>query len=155
MPIHLRANPDDYASAVLVPGDPRRAKYIAETFFDPGARCVNEERGMLGFTGTYQGRPLSVQSVGMGGASAAIYYTELAEQLGARRIVRVGTAGGLKARAADGRHGGGGQRHERRPDDRHPHPRRSARADRRLALGRAGAVAWRASVAPPCTSARS
>jgi DeoD family purine-nucleoside phosphorylase len=97
MPIHLRANPDDYAPAVLVPGDPRRAKYIADTFFDPGAKCVNEERGMLGFTGTYQGRPLSVQSVGMGGASAAIYYTELAEQLGARRIVRVGTAGGLKA----------------------------------------------------------
>jgi DeoD family purine-nucleoside phosphorylase len=95
MPIHLRAEPDDYAPAVLVPGDPRRAKYIAETFFDPGARCVNEERAMLGFTGTFKGKPLSVQSVGMGGASAAIYYTELAEQLGAKRIIRVGTAGGL------------------------------------------------------------
>jgi DeoD family purine-nucleoside phosphorylase len=95
MPIHLRAEPSDYASAVLVPGDPRRAKYIAETFFDPGARCVNEERGMLGFTGTFQGKPISVQSVGMGGASAAIYYTELAQQLGATRIIRVGTAGGL------------------------------------------------------------
>ena len=55
MPIHLRAQPDDYAPAVLVPGDPRRAKYIAETFFDPGSRCVNEERGMLGFTGTFDG----------------------------------------------------------------------------------------------------
>jgi len=94
MPVHLRAEPSDYASAVLVPGDPRRAKFIAETFFDPGARCVNEERGMLGFTGTFKGRPISVQSVGMGCASAAIYYSELI-QLGATRIIRVGTAGGL------------------------------------------------------------
>jgi 5'-methylthioadenosine phosphorylase/purine-nucleoside phosphorylase len=94
MPIHLRAEPSDYAPSVLVPGDPRRARYIAETFFE-GARCVNEERGMLGFTGTYKGQPISVQSVGMGGASVSIYYTELAEQLGAKRIVRVGTAGGL------------------------------------------------------------
>lgn len=95
MPVHLRAEPSDYAPAVLVPGDPRRARHIAETFFDPGARCVNEERGMLGFTGTFRGEPISVQSVGMGGPSAAIYYTELI-QLGAKRIVRVGTAGGLK-----------------------------------------------------------
>jgi 5'-methylthioadenosine phosphorylase/purine-nucleoside phosphorylase len=96
MPIHLRAEPSDYAPAVLVPGDPKRAAYIAEHHFDPGARLVNDERGMLGFTGTYHGRPISVQSVGMGGASAAIYYTELAQFLGARRIIRVGTAGGLK-----------------------------------------------------------
>jgi purine-nucleoside phosphorylase len=94
MPVHLRADPADYASAVLVPGDPKRARYMAETFFDPGARCVNDERGMLGFTGTYRGTPISVQSVGMGGPSAGIYYNELI-QLGATRIVRVGTAGGL------------------------------------------------------------
>lgn len=94
MPIHLRAEPSDYAPSVLVPGDPRRARYIAETFFDPGFRLVNEERGALGFTGTYRGEPLSVQSVGMGCASAAIYYSELI-QLGARRLIRVGTAGGL------------------------------------------------------------
>jgi 5'-methylthioadenosine phosphorylase/purine-nucleoside phosphorylase len=94
MPIHLRANPGDYASAVLVPGDPRRAKYIADNFFDPGFRLVNEERGALGFTGTFQGKPISVQSVGMGCASAGIYYNELI-QLGATRIIRVGTAGGL------------------------------------------------------------
>lgn len=93
MPIHLRAEPSDYAPAVLVPGDPRRAKYIAETFFDD-ARCVNEERGMLGYTGTFRGKPISVQAVGMGCASAAIYYSELI-QLGVRRIIRVGTAGGL------------------------------------------------------------
>jgi len=94
MPIHLRAEPSDYAPAVLVPGDPRRAQYIAETFFDPGYRLVNEERGALGFTGTYRGTPISVQSVGMGCASAGIYYNELI-QLGATRIIRVGTAGGL------------------------------------------------------------
>jgi DeoD family purine-nucleoside phosphorylase len=94
MPIHLRAEPSDYATAVLVPGDPHRATYIAETFFDPGAKCVNEERGMLGYTGTFKGKPISVQAVGMGCASAAIYYSELI-QLGATRIIRVGTAGGL------------------------------------------------------------
>ena len=94
MPIHLRAEQGDYAPAVLVPGDPRRARYIAENFFDPGARCVNEERGALGFTGTFQGKPISVQSVGMGCASASIYYSELI-QLGATRLIRVGTAGGL------------------------------------------------------------
>jgi DeoD family purine-nucleoside phosphorylase len=95
MPIHLRAEPSDYAPAVLVPGDPKRATYIAEHHFDPGARVVNDERGMLGYTGSYRGKPISVQSVGMGGASAAIYYTELTQQLGARRLIRVGTAGGL------------------------------------------------------------
>ena len=94
MPIHIRAEATDYAQAVLVPGDPRRATYIAETFFDPGARLVNEERGALGYTGTYKGKPISVQAVGMGCASAAIYYSELI-QLGATRLVRVGTAGGL------------------------------------------------------------
>ena len=94
MPIHLRAEPGDYAPAVLVPGDPRRATYIAEHFFEPGYRLVNEERGALGYTGTFRGRPISVQSVGMGCASAGIYYSELI-QLGAKRIVRVGTAGGL------------------------------------------------------------
>src|SRR5215207_8194203 len=57
MPIHLRADPGDYAAAVLCPGDPRRAAYIAATFFDPGWRQVNEERGMRGFTGTFDGRP--------------------------------------------------------------------------------------------------
>ena len=77
------------------PGDPRRATYIAETFLDPGARCVNEERGMLGYTGTFEGRPLSVQSTGMGCPSAAIVVEELV-QLGATRLVRVGTCGGLQ-----------------------------------------------------------
>ena len=94
MPIHLRAEPGDYAPSVLCPGDPRRAAYIAETFFDPGARLVNEERGMLGFTGTFGGRPISVQSTGMGCPSAGIVFEELV-QLGANRLVRVGTCGGF------------------------------------------------------------
>jgi 5'-methylthioadenosine phosphorylase/purine-nucleoside phosphorylase len=94
MPVHIRAEASDYAPAVLSPGDPRRAKYIAETFFDRGARVVNEERGALGYTGTYKGKPITVQASGMGCASAAIYYNELI-QLGVKRIIRVGTAGGL------------------------------------------------------------
>jgi purine-nucleoside phosphorylase len=94
MPIHLRASADDYATAVLCPGDPRRATYIAETFFDPGAVLVNEERGMLGYTGTFDGRPISVQSTGMGCPSAGIVYEELV-QLGATRLIRVGTCGAI------------------------------------------------------------
>ncbi len=94
MPIHLRAEPGDYAPSVLCPGDPRRARYIAETFFDPGARLVNEERGMLGFTGTFEGVPISVQSTGMGCPSAGIVFEELV-MLGATRLIRVGTCGGF------------------------------------------------------------
>jgi 5'-methylthioadenosine phosphorylase/purine-nucleoside phosphorylase len=95
MPIHLRAEAADYAPNVLCPGDPRRAAYIAETFFDAGYRCVNEERGMLGFTGTFDGAPISVQTTGMGCPSAGIVFEELV-MLGASRLVRVGTCGGLK-----------------------------------------------------------
>ena len=76
MPVHLRGEPGDYAPAVLLPGDPRRAQYIAETFFD-SPRQVNHERGMLGFTGTFEGQPISVQSTGMGCPSAAIVAEEL------------------------------------------------------------------------------
>ena len=94
MPIHLRAETGDYAPNVLCPGDPLRAKYIAETFFDAGFRQVNAERGMLGFTGTFEGKPISVQSTGMGCPSAGIVFEELI-MLGASRLVRVGTCGGL------------------------------------------------------------
>lgn len=97
MPYHVRAEPGDIAPSVLCPGDPRRAAYIAATFFDPGYRQVNEERGMLGFTGTFEGRPISVQATGMGCPSAGIVYEELI-QLGARRLIRVGTCGGLPGR---------------------------------------------------------
>src|SRR5437667_1848878 len=94
MPIHLRGEPGDYAEACLLPGDPLRAKHIAETFFE-NARQVNEERGMLGYTGTYRGRPVSVQASGMGCPSAGIVVEELA-MLGVKRILRVGTCGGLQ-----------------------------------------------------------
>ena len=94
MPIHLRAEPGDYAESVLVPGDPLRAKYIADTYLDD-VRQVNGERGMLGFTGSWEGKPVSVQSTGMGCPSAAIVVEELV-MLGAKRILRVGTCGGLQ-----------------------------------------------------------
>jgi DeoD family purine-nucleoside phosphorylase len=94
MPVHLRAEPGDYAEAVLTPGDPLRAEHIARTFFSD-VRQVNRERGMLGYTGTFEGRPISVQSTGMGCPSAAIVFEELI-QLGAKRIVRTGTCGGLQ-----------------------------------------------------------
>ena len=95
MPIHLRAERGDYAPAVLCPGDPRRATYIAETFFEPGFRCVNEERGMLGYTGTFEGKPISVQTTGMGCPSSGIVFEELI-MLGAQRLLRVGTCGALQ-----------------------------------------------------------
>ena len=94
MPIHVRANVGDYAEACLLPGDPLRAKYIAETFFDDVVQR-NGERGMLGYTGTFGGKPVSVQSSGMGCPSAAIVIEELVE-LGVKKIMRVGTAGGLQ-----------------------------------------------------------
>jgi DeoD family purine-nucleoside phosphorylase len=90
--IHVRAEPGDFAESVLLPGDPRRAKYIAENFFE-GARLVTAERGLLGYTGTYDGKPVSVQTTGMGCPSTAIVVEELI-QLGARNLLRVGTCGG-------------------------------------------------------------
>ena len=100
MPIHLRAEPGDYAEACLLPGDPLRAKYIAETFMDDVVQR-NGERGMLGYTGTFEGKPVSVQASGMGCPSAAIAIEELI-QLGVKKIVRVGTCGGLQPGQAMG-----------------------------------------------------
>src|ERR671932_896810 len=94
MPIHVRAEPGDYAEACLLPGDPLRAKYIAETYL-AGAIQRNAERGMLGYTGEFEGRPVSVQASGMGCPSAAIIVEELV-QLGVKRLLRVGTCGGLQ-----------------------------------------------------------
>jgi DeoD family purine-nucleoside phosphorylase len=95
MPIHVRANPGDYAEACLLPGDPLRAKYVAETFLEnPEQR--NWERGMLGYTGTFNNKPVSVQATGMGCPSAAIVIEELS-QLGVKRLLRIGTCGGLQA----------------------------------------------------------
>jgi DeoD family purine-nucleoside phosphorylase len=94
MPIHVRAEPGDYAEACLLPGDPLRAKYIAETYLDNAVQR-NAERGMLGYTGEFEGRPVSVQATGMGCPSAAIVIEELV-QLGVKRMLRVGTCGGLQ-----------------------------------------------------------
>jgi len=94
VPIHVRAEPGDYAEACLLPGDPLRAKHIAETFLGDVVQR-NSERGMLGFSGTFRGRPVSVQSTGMGCPSAAIVVEELI-QLGVKRLLRVGTCGGLQ-----------------------------------------------------------
>jgi len=94
MPIHIRAEPGDYGEACLLPGDPLRAKYIAETYFDSAVQR-NGERGMLGYSGKWEGRPVSVQATGMGCPSAAIVMEELI-QLGVKRFLRVGTCGGLQ-----------------------------------------------------------
>jgi len=94
MPIHVRANQGDYAEACLLPGDPLRAKHIAETFMEDVVHR-NSERGMLGYTGTFDGKPVSVQSTGMGCPSAAIVIEELV-QLGVKKLLRVGTCGGLQ-----------------------------------------------------------
>lgn len=94
--IHLRAEPGDYAPLVLLPGDPNRATRIA-ALFDGGlaaARLVNEHRGLLGYTGTWDGVPVSVQTTGMGTPSFSIVVEELL-RLGATRLIRVGTCGGI------------------------------------------------------------
>ena len=92
--IHLRAEEGDYAPLVLLPGDPNRARRISERFDDGSVRPVNEHRGLLGFTGTYGGVPVSVQTSGMGTPSLSIVVEELL-RLGARRLIRVGTCGGI------------------------------------------------------------
>ena len=94
MPIHLRADEGDYADACLLPGDPLRARYIAETYFENAVQ-VNGERGLLGYTGEYEGTRVSVQGTGMGCPSATIVFEELI-QLGVKRLLRVGTCGGLQ-----------------------------------------------------------
>jgi DeoD family purine-nucleoside phosphorylase len=94
VPIHVRAEPGDYAEACLLPGDPLRAKYIAETYLGDVTQ-VNAERGLLGYTGTWEGKRVSVQGTGMGCPTATIVAEELI-QLGVRRLLRVGTCGGLQ-----------------------------------------------------------
>ena len=89
---HNRANPGDFAKTVLMPGDPLRAKFIAETFLE-NPRLVTDVRGMLGYTGTYQGHPVSVMGSGMGMPSIGIYSYELYSQYGVENIIRIGSAG--------------------------------------------------------------
>ena len=92
MSIHINAKPGEIAESVLLPGDPLRAKWIAETFLEE-AFCYNDIRGMLGYTGTYKGKRISVQGTGMGIPSALIYCTELIRDYGVKKLIRVGSAG--------------------------------------------------------------
>ncbi|MBS0439223.1 MAG: purine-nucleoside phosphorylase [Proteobacteria bacterium] len=91
---HIEAAPGSIADTVLLPGDPLRARHIAQTLLD-GAIQVTARRNMLGFTGDYRGRRISVMGSGMGIASTAIYATELIRVYGVRRLIRVGTCGGI------------------------------------------------------------
>jgi purine-nucleoside phosphorylase len=99
MSTHIGAAAGEVAPVVLMPGDPLRAQWIAETFLDD-ARCYTEVRGMLGFTGTWHGRPVSVQGSGMGQPSLAIYVNELFADYGVQSVVRVGSCGALTDRLA-------------------------------------------------------
>ena len=89
---HMNAAPGDFADTVLMPGDPLRAQYIADTYFD-NARRVTDVRNMWGFTGEYKGQPVSVMAHGMGIPSASIYCTELIVDYGVKRVMRVGSCG--------------------------------------------------------------
>lgn len=91
---HNGAKPGEIAETVLMPGDPLRAKYIAENYLTE-ARCFNTVRNMLGYTGTYRGKPVSVMGGGMGMPSVGIYTYELFNFYGVENIIRVGSAGGL------------------------------------------------------------
>lgn len=91
---HLSAEPGDFAPDVLMPGDPKRAQRIAETVLED-ARLVSDVRGILGYTGSFDGRPVSVLASGMGIPSMSIYATELYRFYGVERIIRIGTAGGM------------------------------------------------------------
>jgi len=90
--IHISSEPGDFAETVLMPGDPLRAKYIAETFL-VNARQITDVRNMLGFTGDYRGLAISVMAHGMGIPSASIYCTELIQKYGVQRLIRVGSCG--------------------------------------------------------------
>ncbi len=92
MSLHINAKPGEIAETVLLPGDPLRAKWIAETFLEDSFR-YNDVRGMYGYTGTYKGQKISVQGTGMGAASTLIYCHELINDYGVKNLIRVGSAG--------------------------------------------------------------
>lgn len=94
MSIHIAAKEGQIAEAVLLPGDPLRAKFIAETFLE-NVECYNEVRNMLGFTGTYKGKRVSVQGTGMGQPSISIYVNELFQFYGVQKAIRIGTCGAV------------------------------------------------------------
>ncbi len=95
MTIHIGAQPEEIADIVLMPGDPYRAKWAAETFLD-APKLVNQVRGMLGFTGTYKGTPVTIHGSGMGMPSLSIYVNELIRDYGAKTLIRIGSCGGMQ-----------------------------------------------------------
>jgi purine-nucleoside phosphorylase len=95
MSIHIAAKENEIADKILLPGDPLRAKYIAENFLED-VICYNEVRGMLGFTGTYKGKRISVQGTGMGIPSISIYVNELINSYGVKTLIRIGTCGAIQ-----------------------------------------------------------
>ncbi|SEQ87259.1 purine-nucleoside phosphorylase [Piscibacillus halophilus] len=95
MSTHIGAKKGDIANTILLPGDPLRAKYIAETFLED-VTCYNEVRGMYGFTGTYKGKRISVQGTGMGVPSISIYVNELIQEYDVQNLIRVGSCGALQ-----------------------------------------------------------
>lgn len=99
MSIHINAKKGDIAETILLPGDPLRAKHVAETFLD-NAYCYNEVRGMLGYTGYYQGKRVSVQGTGMGIPSISIYVNELIREYEVKNLIRIGTAGSFQQHIA-------------------------------------------------------
>ena len=96
MSVHLEAKNGEIAETVLLPGDPLRAKWIADTFFENPV-CYNKVRGMLGYTGTFKGKRVSVQGTGMGIPSALIYCNELIREYGVKNLIRVGSSGSYQA----------------------------------------------------------
>ena len=96
MTVHIGAKPGQIAETVLMPGDPYRARWAAETFLD-GAELVNEVRGMLGFTGTWNGHRVTIHGSGMGMPSLSIYANELIKDYGAKTLIRIGSCGGMAA----------------------------------------------------------
>ena len=95
MTIHIGAEPDDIAETVLMPGDPYRAKWAAETFLTD-AKLVNEVRGMLGYTGTWNGHPVTIHGSGMGMPSLSIYANELIKDYNVQTLIRIGSCGGMQ-----------------------------------------------------------
>ena len=92
---HISAQPGDIAETVLMPGDPMRAKWAAETFLE-GPKEVNAVRGMLGYTGTWRGNPVTIHGSGMGMASLSIYANELIKTYGAKTLIRIGSTGAMQ-----------------------------------------------------------
>ncbi|MBS3742564.1 MAG: purine-nucleoside phosphorylase [Candidatus Cloacimonetes bacterium] len=95
MSIHIEAQKGEIAETILLPGDPLRAKFVAENFFN-GANCYNKVRGMLGYTGFYHDKKISVQGTGMGIPSMAIYATELIREYNVKNLIRIGSCGSIQ-----------------------------------------------------------